>query len=242
MGKYMSIRLLAVSRTLLATWAVFLVTASPLIAAGDEGPYTKTLRNFREQPAAVPFFEEAVGYAVFPTIGKGGIGIGGAYGSGRVYKNGEHVGNVKMGQVSIGFQLGGQAYSEIIFFQNEDSFAAFTNGDFEFGADVSAVALTAGAQASATTKGATASAGTSAENTDTSAASWYRGMAVFTMAKGGLMYQASIGGQGFDYQPLDAAEDTAAEDTAADDDGAAAESAESADEADEADEAPETKF
>ena len=171
----MRIRVLFVSRTLLAFWAVFLVTVSPLMAAGDEGPYTKTIRNFREQPAAAPFFEKAVGYAVFPTIGKGGIGIGGAYGNGRVYKNAEHVGNVKMAQVSIGFQLGGQAYSEIIFFQNEDSFAEFTNGDFEFGADVSAVALTAGAQASASTKGATASVGTSAENTDASAANWYRG-------------------------------------------------------------------
>jgi len=98
--------------------------------------------------------------------------------------------------------LGGQAYSEIIFFKNADIFNDFTGGDFEFGADASAVALTAGAQASAGTKGATASAGTSAESTEDSAAEWYRGMSVFTIAKGGLMYQATIGGQGFDYEAL----------------------------------------
>ena len=170
--------------------------------SADDAAYTEAIQNFREQPATAPFFAESVAYAVFPTIGKGGIGVGGAYGKGRAYKGGRHVGDVSMGQVSIGFQLGGQAYSEIIFFQNEEVFKEFSDGDFQFGADASAVALTAGAQASASTKGATASAGTSAKNTDNSAASWYRGLAVFTLAKGGLMYQASIGGQGFDYTPV----------------------------------------
>jgi lipid-binding SYLF domain-containing protein len=172
----------------------------------DDAAYSQTLKNFRDQPATVPFFADAVGYTIFPTIGKGGFGIGGAFGTGRAYKRGQHVGNVKMGQVSIGWQFGGQAYSEIIFFQNEKVFQEFTDGDFEFGADASAVALTAGVQASASTKGATASAGTSAENTDKSTANWYRGMAVFTLAKGGLMFQAAIGGQGFDYTPVGAAD------------------------------------
>jgi len=174
---------------------------SPLRAADDAG-YEQAIENFRGQPATAPFFAGSVAYVILPTIGKAGVGIGGAFGKGRAYNGGQYVGDVSMGQVSIGFQLGGQAYSEIIFFQNDEVFQSFTNGDFEFGADVSAVALTAGAQASATTKGATASAGTSAANTDKSAAEWYRGMAVFTLAKGGLMFQASIGGQGFDYKPL----------------------------------------
>ena len=178
------------------------LTGSPVWAAGDVGVYTQALKNFRDQPATQPFFSAAVGYAVFPTIGKGGIGIGGAYGTGRVYKRGAYVGDVKMGQVSIGWQFGGQAYSEIIFFQNEEVFKEFTNGDFEFGADASAVALTAGAQASASTKGATASAGTRADNTEQAKTDWHRGMAVFTIAKGGLMVQATIGGQGFDYSPV----------------------------------------
>jgi lipid-binding SYLF domain-containing protein len=164
--------------------------------------YAEALQNFRDQPATAPFFSTAVGYAVFPTIGKGGIGIGGAFGIGRAYKHGVYVGDVKMGQVSIGWQFGGQAYSEIIFFQNNEVFNEFTNGDFEFGADASAVALTAGAQASASTKGATASAGTSADKTDQADTEWHRGMAVFTLAKGGLMVQATIGGQGFDYTPV----------------------------------------
>ncbi|HJP04955.1 MAG: YSC84-related protein [Gammaproteobacteria bacterium] len=107
-----------------------------------------------------------------------------------------------MAQISIGFQFGGQAYSEIIFFKGNDIFNDFKGGDFEFGADASAVALTAGAQASATTKGVTASAGTSDTETEISAAEWFRGMAVFTIAKGGLMYQATVGGQAFDYEPL----------------------------------------
>jgi len=171
-------------------------------ALADDAAYTKALENFRNQPATAPFFAESYAYAIFPTIGKGGIGIGGAFGKGRAYRGGQYVGDVSMGQVTIGFQLGGQAYSEIIFFQNSEIFAEFTDGDFEFGADASAVALTAGAQASVSTKGATSSAGSSAGNTDKSAANWYRGMSVFTLAKGGLMYQATIGGQGFDYSPI----------------------------------------
>ncbi len=168
----------------------------------DDAAYSQALQNFRSQPATAPFFANSYAYVLFPTIGKGGIGIGGAFGKGRAYQGGKHVGNVKMAQVSIGWQFGGQAYSEIIFFKNSDIFDEFTGGDFEFGADASAVALTAGAQASAGTKGATASAGTSAEDTGDSAAEWFRGMSVFTIAKGGLMYQATIGGQGFDYEPL----------------------------------------
>jgi lipid-binding SYLF domain-containing protein len=102
-----------------------------------------------------------------------------------------------MGQVTIGFQLGGQAYSQLILFKNSDVYSDFTKGQFEFGADATAVALTYGAQAGATTKGASASAG------DTKGAgAWKRGMAVYTIAGGGLMYEASIGGQKFKFKPL----------------------------------------
>lgn len=141
---------------------------------------------------------ESYGYAVLPTIGKGAVGIGGAGGTGCVFAGAEHTGNVSMGQVTVGFQLGGQSYSQIILFKNVDVYNDFTKGQFEFGADATAVALTYGAQAGATTKGASASAG------DTKAAgSWKRGMAVYTLAKGGLMYEASIGGQKFKFKPLD---------------------------------------
>jgi lipid-binding SYLF domain-containing protein len=101
-----------------------------------------------------------------------------------------------MGQVTIGFQLGGQAYSQLILFRNRAAYDAFTAGSFEFGADATAVALTYGAQAGAGSKGASASAGDSKGT-----ASWVRDMVVFTLAKGGLMYEASIGGQKFKFTP-----------------------------------------
>jgi len=190
------------SVSILPVWAEDAEPVASESTTSDAGSYEKALSSFKAQEATAPFFAESVAYAIFPTIGKGGIGIGGAFGKGRAYKGGVHVGDVSMGQVTIGFQLGAQAYSEIIFFQNDKIFQNFTDGDFEFGADASAVALTASAQASASTKGATASAGTSADNAAGSSAEWYRGMSVFTIAKGGLMYQATIGGQGFDYTPV----------------------------------------
>ena len=156
----------------------------------------ETLDRFKDLGDTSAFLSQAYGYAVFPTIGKGGIGIGGAYGEGCVYRGGAKSGNVKMGQVTIGFQFGGQAYSELIVFKTADAYETFTSGSFEFGADATAVALTYGAQAGAGTTGASASAGESE-----GAAEWYRGMAVFTLAKGGLMYEASVGGQKFEFDP-----------------------------------------
>lgn len=145
---------------------------------------------------------QSYGYAVFPTIGKGGLGIGGAGGSGCVYAGGAQTGTSGMGQLTIGFQAGGQAYSQIILFENKESFDKFTSGEFEFGAQATAVALTAAAQAEAGTKGSGASVGTSDEKSGGKSASFTNGMAVFTVAKGGLMYEASIGGQKFSYEAL----------------------------------------
>jgi len=145
---------------------------------------------------------KSYGYAVFPTIGKGGFGIGGAGGSGCVYAGGAQTGTSGMGQITIGFQAGGQAYSQIILFENKESFDKFTSGEFEFGAQATAVALTAAAQAEAGTKGSGASVGTSDEKSGGKASGFTNGMAVFTVAKGGLMYEASIGGQKFGYDPL----------------------------------------
>jgi lipid-binding SYLF domain-containing protein len=105
-----------------------------------------------------------------------------------------------MSQVTVGFQLGGQAYSQIIFFQDERSFKEFTSGNFAFGAEASAVAITAAAGASANTTGS--SAGVSGGKNDAKNVGQYnKGMATFTIAKGGLMYEASIGGQKFSYKP-----------------------------------------
>jgi lipid-binding SYLF domain-containing protein len=162
--------------------------------------YKDTINVFKQAGESGRFFDNAYGYVVFPTIGKGGIGLGGAYGKGRVYTHGTYVGDTKMTQVTIGLQLGGQAYSQIIFLQDKRAFDEFTSGNFEFGAQATAVAITAGASASAGTAGAAAGA-SGGEHDATTVGQYYKGMAVFTVAKGGLMFEASVGGQKFEYSP-----------------------------------------
>lgn len=180
--------------SLLALSSLALV-ASP--AWADE--YQDTINVFRKAIDSSGFFKTAYGYAVFPTIGKGGVGVGGAYGQGRVYEKGKYIGDTSMTQVTVGFQLGGQAYSQIVFFQDARSLKEFTSGNFEFGADASAIAITASANVKANTSGS--SAGASVTKNDAKAAGAYnKGMATFTVAKGGLMYEASIGGQKFNYR------------------------------------------
>ncbi|HZM48608.1 MAG TPA: lipid-binding SYLF domain-containing protein [Burkholderiales bacterium] len=162
--------------------------------------YSDTIKVFRNAGQSGRFFGSSYGYAVFPTIGKGGFVVGGAHGSGRVYAKGAHVGDTSMTQVTVGFQLGGQAYSEIIFFEDQRAFDAFTSGNFEFGAQATAVAITAGASAQAST-GGTGAGASGTQNHARTAGGYQNGMAVFTVAKGGLMYEASIGGQKFGYTP-----------------------------------------
>jgi lipid-binding SYLF domain-containing protein len=138
---------------------------------------------------------------VFPTIGKGAFVIGAAHGSGRVYVGGKYVGDTSMTQVTVGAQVGGQAYREIIFFQNQAAFSAFKSGNFEFGAQASAVAITAGASAQAGTSGTAAGASATENRAATGKGGYQKGVAVFTVTEGGLMYEASIGGQKFSYEP-----------------------------------------
>ena len=144
-----------------------LAVAQALITAKDK------------DPSLEKWFKEAHGYAVFPTVGKGGIGIGGAHGKGIVIKNDKTVATTSLSQLTIGFQLGGQVYSQFILFKDETAFSNFSRGNFEMGAQVSAVAVTLGASADANYDG---------------------GVAVFTIAEGGLMYEASVGGQKFKYK------------------------------------------
>jgi lipid-binding SYLF domain-containing protein len=161
--------------------------------------YTETKKMFQDAGESGDFFNNSYGYALFPTIAKAGFVIGGAHGEGRVYLNGKHVGDTKMTQASIGFQLGAQGYSQIIFFQDKRAFDDFTNGNFEFGAEAEAVVITAAAGAKGTTTGSSATASGGKNNAETSG-KYYKGMAVFTIAKGGLMYSASVAGQKFTYQ------------------------------------------
>ena len=181
--------------TLIASLLMLIGTST--FAAATVQDCQKAMSKFKDLGNVSEMLGQSYGYAVLPPIGKGGMGVGGAGGSGCVFAGGKHVGNVSMGQITIGWQLGGQAYSELILFKNADTYKEFTQGNFEFGADATAVALTYGAAAGASTAGASASAG------DTKGkGAWKRGMAVFTLAKGGLMYEASIGGQKYNFKPL----------------------------------------
>jgi len=140
-----------------------------------------TAQRFKSSdPQIKQFFANAHAYAIFPTVGKGGIGLGGAYGTGYVYEQGRLLGETSLTQVTVGFQLGGQAYSEVIFFKDKAALSDFIGGNFELDAQASAVAVTAGASADA---------------------SYSDGVAIFTLAKGGLMYEASVGGQKFSFEP-----------------------------------------
>lgn len=136
----------------------------------------KKIKNLN--PKLNKFFNNAYAYAIYPTVGKAGFGIGGAYGEGVVYAKNKVVGYSKLTQLSIGFQFGGQAYSEILFFKDKSDLELFKKGNFELSAQASAVAITAGASVDL---------------------DYNNGVAIFTMAKGGLMYEASVGGQKFTF-------------------------------------------
>jgi hypothetical protein len=176
-----------------------LAIAGPALAE----KFSETMEIFKESPAVAPFFENNYGYAVFPTIGKAGIGIGGAMGKGRVYQGGKMTGTARLVKLSVGFQAGAQAFSQIVFFQDERAYDEFTSGEFVFDAQASAVAITAGVQAQASEKGASAGA-TAGPGTGVQAekGGYRNGMAVFVDTKGGLMYEAAIGGQKFKFTPV----------------------------------------
>ena len=135
----------------------------------------------KADPGMASRFSSAYGYAIFPNIGKGAIGIGGAAGNGAVWEHGKLIGMASMKQVTIGFQFGGQAYREVIFFEDQASMDRFKQNNVEISAQVSAVAATAGASANA---------------------SYKNGVLIFTQTKGGLMYEASVGGQKFKFTSL----------------------------------------
>jgi len=163
--------------------------------------YDDTVAMFKKAEESAKFFKNAHGYAVFPTIGKAGIGIGGAHGDGRVFEKGKHIGDTTMTQLSIGFQLGAEGFSQIIFFENKAALDKFTAGNFEFSAGAQAVAITLAAGAQAGTTGAGAGASVT-KNKAATTAEYHDGMAVFTIIKGGLMYEVSLAGQKFSFKKV----------------------------------------
>jgi lipid-binding SYLF domain-containing protein len=177
--------------------AAMLLAAAPAVA----DKYSETVDLFKNAGESGSFFAKSYGYAVFPTIGKAGLGIGGAYGEGRVYEQGKYVGDAKMTQLSIGFQAGGQGYSQIVFLEDKRAFDDFTSGNFEFGANVNAVVITAAASGTAATTGTTGTASGGKKDAAT-IGGFHKGTAVFIITKGGLMYEASVSGQKFSYTPL----------------------------------------
>jgi lipid-binding SYLF domain-containing protein len=170
-------------------------------SAADATGYKDTIEIFRQAGESSEFFAKSYGYAVFPTVGAGAVGIGGAYGKGRVYIQGKPAGTATLTQVSLGFQLGGKTYSQIIFFEDKRAFDDFTSGKFEFGADASVIAVTSAAHAQVATNGVNTGMSEGQHDATTQGA-YQQGMATFVVAKGGLMASASIAGQQFSYTPL----------------------------------------
>ncbi|MBP8925477.1 MAG: lipid-binding SYLF domain-containing protein [Pseudomonadales bacterium] len=179
---------------------MLLLICGAAVASADE--YSDTVEIFKAAGESSKFFDHAYAYALFPTVGKGGMVIGGAHGKGRVFVRGRHVGNTTMNQLTVGMQLGGQAFSQVIFFEDKRALDEFTSGNFEFGAQATAVAITASASASTSTAGSSAGVSGGKKDATTVGSGYYKGMAIFTVAKGGLMYEASVGGQKFSYEAL----------------------------------------
>ncbi len=169
-------------RLVVALLALAMLGAGGAAAQDLERQASEAIALFKQKdPDLERFFETAYGYAVFPKVGKGGMGLGGARGKGLVYRGDEAVGRTSLTQFTVGLQLGGQVYQEIIFFETEEAFNDFRGGDFELSAQASAIAAAAGVAANA---------------------KYRHGVAIFTLGKTGLMYEASVGGQKFTYQPL----------------------------------------
>lgn len=182
--------------------AVILMIASTAAIAQRVRDVSESIELFRSIPQVAPYFDGAYGYAIWPRIGRGGLGIGASRGRGQVYVNGQMTGFSTHTEISIGLQAGGQTYRQIIFFQNQAAYDEFTRDSFEFDASAQAVAVTASVEAGAGTRGSRASAGAGGPNTAIGGG-YQKGMQIFTMAEGGLMYKATIAGQRYNFEPVD---------------------------------------
>jgi lipid-binding SYLF domain-containing protein len=135
----------------------------------------------KADPSMKHLFNNSYGYVIFPNVGKGAVGVGGAAGRGTVYEKGKTIGTAHMTQVTAGAQAGGEAYREVIFFESKDALERFTHNKIEFSAETSAIVVKSGASADA---------------------NYRNGVVVFSQGKAGVMVDVSLGGQKFTYKPL----------------------------------------
>ena len=186
------------------TSIIFFILLWAACSAAWSNSYSDAIGVFSKAGQSGEYFKTSYGYALFPFVGKGGLFfVGGGYGEGKVFVDTKHVGNSTMTQLSLGPQIGGQAFSQIIFFQHEQAFNDFTSGNFEFSAQASAVVITAGVSAEVNTGGGSSTGISGGRNDAFTASGGYRkGLAIFTVATGGLMFEAALGGQKFSYTPL----------------------------------------
>ncbi len=164
--------------------------------------FSDAIEMFRQVPEVGPYFDTAYGFAVWNSIARGGLGIGAATGRGQVYVNGQVTGFSRLLDVSFGLQAGGQAYRQIIFFEDRLAYDEFTLGNFEFDASASAVAVTASAQTSSGTQGSQATVAASGAGRALASGGYQNGVRVFTMAIGGLMAQVTIAGQKYNFRSV----------------------------------------
>ena len=188
-----NLKLLLMKRTSIVMPAMVVLLLSglvlPRIVMAQDESQERIIRDSKEAKAHFlksdqsmeNLFKHAAGYAIFPNIGKGAVAVGGAAGRGAVFQRGLEVGTAQMVQVTVGAQAGGQAYREIIFFENKEALDRFMDNKVEFSGQASAIAVKAGASANA---------------------NYRNGVVVFSQEKGGLMLEASLGGQKFTYKKL----------------------------------------
>ena len=164
-----------------------LVCVGALATLGDEKPLGDQVKSaislFKSDSKTVAkLFDTAYGYAVLPSVGKGAVGVGGAHGVGQVFEKGSLIGQCELSQVTLGAQLGGQTFDEVIFFETKEALSNFKSNEWAMSAGVSAVAAAESASADAKYK---------------------NGVMVFTIAESGLMFEASVGGQKFRFFPAE---------------------------------------
>jgi len=188
------------STTIRALWLTVALTLTSAVTHAEGDKYQEALTSFKQSPQSARFFDKSYGYVVFPEIGKAGLIVGGEHGTGQVYEKGKLVGTASLTQLSVGAQAGAKEYAEIIFFETKLDFDRFTSGEFQLEGTAEATAVTLNAQASAGTDASTAGASTTRNNAATAGA-YQKGVAIFTIVRGGLMAGVSVGGQKIKFKP-----------------------------------------